>query len=132
MTDLDHDTAAERLRQARQREASLANGAGPWTVICDDWHREDDSNGGRFVAFSDPSIRDEVLDNSSWDLSKGSGGPGFSQHQENGKWVTTYERNSVGPNLEPLLLRQDFWGVVPSSFVVSQEFAFLMHLWEDK
>ncbi|WP_291383057.1 hypothetical protein [Demequina sp.] len=132
MTESDFDGAAERLAQASQRAASLANGDEPWTVICDEWHREHDANGGRFVAFADPSIRDEVLENSSWDLMKGHGGPGFAQHHENGEWVTTYERNSEGPHLEPLLILQDFWGVVPSPYLVSQEFVLLMHLWEDK
>lgn len=132
MTNSNSGAAAERLAQASQRAESIANGDGPWTVICDEWSREHDANGGRFVAFADPSIRDEVLENSSWDLTKGGGAPGFSQHHEHGEWVTTYERNSDGPNLEPLLILQDFWGVVPSPYLLSQEFVLLMHLWEDK
>lgn len=100
-------------------------------MISDDWHEEGGRNGGRFVAFSDPAHRSEVLGLAGWDLTKGDGAPGFSQHYENDEWVTTYERNSAGPYIEPLIIVQQFHGVVPSRYLINQEFSLLMRLWEE-
>lgn len=128
---LDRDEAAKALAQTGQRKLSLENGDGPWTIVRDNWHHEDGSNGGRFAAFSQPSHRPEVLSRGEWDLKPGEGGPGFSQHHEDGKWVTTYYRNSEGPEVEPLILEQSFYGAAPDTFLISEEFRLLMHLWLD-
>ena len=127
---LSRDEAAKELAQTKQRELSLRNGDGLWTVVCDDWHA-DGANGGRFVAFAQPSHRKEVLSRGAWDLTKGEGGPGFAQHHENGQWVSTYFRNSEGPDIEPLVILQQFYGVVADSSLVSEEFRLLMNLWQD-
>lgn len=132
MPGMVHDAAADKLKQERMRAASLSNGEGPWTVICDDWHYDSGDNGGRFVAFANPSIRNQVLKNTSWDLTKGGGGPGFSRRPENGDWVKTYERNIDGPHVEPLVILQDFYGVVDDRYLISEEFVLLMRLWEDR
>lgn len=128
---LDRDEAAKALAQTEQRQLSLHNGDGPWTIVRDDWHHKDGSNGGRFAAFSQPSHRPEVLSRGEWDLKPGEGGPGFMQHHEDGKWVTTYYRNSEGPEVEPLILEQSFFGAAPDTYLISEEFRLLMHLWQD-
>lgn len=128
---LDRDEAAQKLAQTGQRQLSLHNGDGPWTIVRDDWHHDDGSNGGRFVAFSQPSHRSTALSRGEWDLKPGEGGPGFMQHGENGKWVTTYFRNSEGPEVEPLILEQSFYGAAPDTYLISEEFRLLMHLWQD-
>ena len=128
---LDRNEAVKELAQTKQREFSLNNGDGPWTIVYDDWHREDGNNGGRFAAFSLPSHRPNVLERGEWDLKPGEGGPGFMQHSENGEWVTTYYRNSEGPEVEPLILVQNFYGAVPDTYLVADDFRLLMNLWQD-
>lgn len=129
---LNHEAAANILAQADERAASQTNGNGPWTVVCDDWNTPGDRNGGRFSAFADPAHRERALASGAWDLTKGQGFPGFSQHHENGEWVTTYERNSAGPHVEPLVIVQYMNGVLPDAYLISEEFRLLMNLWEDK
>ncbi len=129
---LDHDKAAEALRQLEERTTSQRNGTGPWTVVYDSWHDSGDRNGGRFAAFAAPSYRKRAMKSAGWDLSVGGGSPGFSQHHENGAWVSTYHRNIDGPDIEALVLVQEMHGVVPDAYLISEEFRLLMHLWEDK
>lgn len=129
---LNHDEAVDVLRQADERTTSQTNGSGPWTVVYDSWHDSGDRNGGRFAAFAAPGYRDRAMQSGSWDMSVGGGFPGFSQHHEDGEWVSTYHRNVDGPDLEPLVLVQEMHGVVPDAYLISEEFRLLMHLWEDK
>lgn len=129
---LSHDEAVDLLRQSDERKASQSNGSGPWTVVYDSWHDTGDRNGGRFVAFASPGHRERAMASAAWDLSVGGGFPGFSQHPEDGEWVSTYHRNIDGPDLEPLVLVQEMHGVVPDAYLISEEFRLLMHLWEDK
>lgn len=128
----NHDDAAEVLRQSNERKTSQTNGSGPWTVVYDSWHDSGDRNGGRFAAFGAPSYRERAMQSATWDMTPGGGFPGFSQHSEGGEWVSTYHRNSDGPDLEPLVLVQEMHGVVPDPHLISEEFRLLMRLWEDK
>lgn len=128
----NHGEAAELLKQSNERKTSQSNGSGPWTVIYDSWHDSGERNGGRFAAFAAPRYRDRATQSASWDMSVGGGFPGFSQHHEDGEWVSTYYRNTDGPDLEPLVLVQEMNGVVPDTYLISEEFRLLMHLWEDK
>ena len=129
---LDHNEAVAALRQINERKTSQTNGSGPWTVVYDSWHHSRDRNGGRFAAFASPSYRARAMQSAAWDLGVGGGSPGFSQHNEDGEWVSTYHRNVDGPDLEPLVLVQEMYGAVPDSYLISEEFRLLMHLWEDK
>lgn len=129
---LNHDEAVDVLRQADERKTSQTNGSGPWTVVYDSWHDSGDRNGGRFAVFAAPDYRDRAMQSGNWDMSVGGGFPGFSQHHEDGEWVSTYHRNVDGPDLEPLVLVQEMYGVVPDAYLISEEFRLLMHLWEDK
>lgn len=128
----NHDEVSDALRQLAERETSQTNGSGPWTVVYDSWNIASGSNGGRFAAFAAPSFRERAIQSATWDLTPGGGFPGFSQHSEAGEWVTTYHRNSDGPDLEPLVLVQEMHGVVPDPYLISEEFRLLMRLWEDK
>lgn len=131
-TELNHVEAAEVLRQVDERTTSQTNGSGPWTIVFDSWHHSGDRSGGRFAAFAAPSYRDRAMQSAGWDMRVGGGFPGFSQGHESGEWVTTYHRNVDGPDLEPLILVQEMYGIVPDTYLVSEEFRLLMHLWEDK
>ncbi|QWT23901.1 hypothetical protein KPL76_00110 [Subtercola sp. PAMC28395] len=128
----NHDEAVETLKQSNERKTSLTNGSGPWTVVYDSWHDSGDKNGGRFAAFAATGYRKRAMESAGWDISVGGGFPGFSQHHEDGEWVSTYYRNIDGPDLEPLVLVQEMYGVVPDAYLISEEFRLLMHLWEDK
>lgn len=129
---MSDDAVADVLRQTSERQISLRNGDGPWTIVCDDWHVPDDRNGGRFAAFAKPAYRERALGSGGWDLSKGHGFPGFSQHYEDGRSINVYERNSAGPDVEPLVIIQQMNGIVPDAYLISEEFRLLMNLWEDK
>lgn len=129
---LKHGETTNVLRQLDEREISQRNGSGPWTVVYDSWHDSGHRNGGRFAAFSAPNRRERALQSAGWDMFVGGGFPGFSQHHEGGEWVSTYHRNVDGPNLEPLILVQQMYGVVPDAYLISEEFRLLMHLWEDR
>lgn len=129
---ITHEDAVNVLTQLDEREAGQRNGSGAWTVIYDSWHDSGQRNGARFAAFSTRSYRARASQSAGWDISVGSGFPGFSQHHENGDWVTTYHRNVDGPSVEPLVLVQRMHGVVPDSYLISEEFRLLMQLWEEK
>lgn len=129
---LKHCEAITVLKQLDEREASQRNGSGPWTVVYDSWHDSGQRNGGRFAAFSTPSHRERAQQSAGWDMSVGGGFPGFSQYHEEGEWVSAYHRNVDGPNLEPLVLVQQMYGIEQDAFLISEEFRLLMRLWEDK
>jgi hypothetical protein len=128
---LTDDEVADVLRQSDERETSRLNGSGPWTVVFDSW-RDDNRSGGRFAAFAIPSYRERAKERAGWDMLFGDGFPGFAQHSVDGELTTTYCRNTHGPNVEPLVLCQYLDGVVPDTYLLSEEFRLLMRLWEDK
>jgi hypothetical protein len=121
----------ESLRQTEQLKASLANGQGEWTVICDSRSLSSSASVGRFATFSKPQNRPNVLSQTGWDLTKGEGLPGFSQSYSDGKVDTIFERSTVSEFLEPILLFQDFHGLEPGRYLLNQTFVLVMRLWED-
>lgn len=129
---LDHDEAMDALRQSDERDRSTSNGSGPWTIVYDSWHDDKVRNGGRFAAFAVPEFRERAGQGATWNLSVGGGLPGFSQHSKDGEWVTSYRRNIDGPDVEPLILVQEMYDVVPDAYILSEEFRLLMNLWEEK
>ena len=120
------------LSQEEERKISQANGSGAWTIVYDSWCEDGVNNGGRFAAFASPSYRERAKQSAAWDLHKGGGFPGFSQHNDGDEWVTTYCRNSAGPDIEPLIIVQEMHGVVEDAYLVAEEFRLLLNLWEDK
>lgn len=129
---MNREEATRVLSQEGERTTSQTNGSGPWTVVYDSWHESDGRNGGRFAAFASTSYRERAVQSAGWDLSKGDGFPGFSQHYEDDQWVTEYYRNSAGPDIEPIIILQEMHGVADDAYLVAEEFRLLLNLWEDK
>lgn len=117
----------ERLKQKQMILSSLANGDGPWTIVCDNWNDGNGCYGGRYVALSRPELRSQILSNTGWDLMKGHGIPGFMESNVG----VEYFRNDGAPDFEPLVIFQEFHDVVPDAILISEEFRLLMSLWFD-
>ena len=116
-----------RLKQEQMIESAFTNGDGPWTIVYDDWRFDNDDNGGRYMAFAQPRMRDKILSHGGWDFSKGDGFPGFVTNGEE----TKYAKGDKLPEFEPLVIYQHYYGVVPDELHISEEFRLLMNLWQD-
>ena len=75
----------------------------------------------------DKSQCEKVFINHSWDIIKGSGGPGFEGVA--GEYL--YKRNLLDNGLEPLLYYREFFGVKPDYVELAQEFVLLNNLCYD-
>lgn len=115
------------LKQKSVIDSFYVNGDGPWTVICDNWNGGDGFFGGQFIALSQPKLREKVIRDASWDIRKGEGVPSFV---DDGAGVSYFKSESL-PEFEPLVVVQDFFGVVPNELNLSENFRFLMRLWRD-
>lgn len=127
LDDDEREQIRDRLKQERMIESALINGDGPWTVVYDDWHLDNDNNGGRYMAFAQPRMRDKILSDAGWDFTRGDGIPGFSTSGDE----ISYTRSNKLPDFEPLIIFHQFHGVVPDAWIVSEEFRLLMNLWQD-
>ena len=127
LDDHERKQIRDRLKQERMIESAFANGDGPWTIVYDDWRFDNNDNGGRYMAFAQPRMRDKVLSHAGWDSTKGDGHPGFRASPDN----TEYYRSSHAPEFEPLVICHYFYGVVPDVLHISEEFRLLMNLWQD-
>lgn len=126
--DSEEFTQIEKcLKQEKLIKSSLANGDGPWTIVCDNWDDDSGNRGGRYIALSQPQLRNQILSRMGWDLTKGRGIPGFMGSKEDAQ----YFRNDAAPDFEPLVIFQEFHGVVPDPILISEEFCLLMELWRD-
>jgi hypothetical protein len=118
---------AEHLRQRDVRAAFRENGSGQWTVLYDEIE-----GGGRriglFSALATPELRAKVLERSSWDLSKGDGGPGFVQDHHEGREQTRYLPYGSDDGIEPLVLHRYFYSIRPSYNELVQEFRLFHNL----
>ena len=129
-SELDNDECEQirdRLKQERMIESAFTNGDGPWTIVCDDWRFDNDDNGGQYMAFAQPQMRNKILSHGGWDFSKGDGFPGFVMTGEE----TKYTKGDKLPEFEPLVICQHYYGVVPDELHISEEFRLLMNLWQD-
>lgn len=121
--------ALEQLKQEKMIEDSLSiNGREPWTVVYDEWNYEDGARGGRYACFAQPEQRQRIVNHREWDFTEVDGIPSFRINDE-GKEV--YCRNGNVLGFEPLIIKQEFHGVVPDSLLLSEEFRLLMNLWTD-
>ena len=121
--------ALELLKQEKMIEDSCSvNGREPWTIVYDDWNHEDGARGGRYACFAQPEQRQRIVSHREWDFTEVDGIPSFRSNDE-GKEV--YCRNGNVLGFEPLIIKQEFHGVVPDSLLLSEEFRLLMNLWTD-
>lgn len=127
LDDDEHEQIRDRLKQERMIESAFTNGDGPWTIVYDDWRFDNDDNGGRYMAFAQPRMRDRILSHAGWDFTKGDGHPGFRTSHDD----TEYYRSSHAPKFEPLVILQHFYSAVPDVLHISEEFKLLMNLWQD-
>ena len=121
------DESVKALRQDALKDSFFANGDGPWTVIYDEWSIKGRANGGQFIALSQLNMRERVMRDVGWDIRKGEGIPGFV---DDGTEVSYFKSGSL-PEFEPLVVLQEFFGVVPDEVNISEDFRFLMRLWRD-
>lgn len=127
LDDHEREQIRDRLKQEQMIESAFTNGDGPWTIVYDDWRFDNDDNGGRYMAFAQPRMRDKILSHAGWDFTKGDGHPGFRTSHDD----TEYYRSSHAPEFEPLVICHYFYGVVPDVLHISEEFRLLMNLWQD-
>lgn len=123
----ERDVRVFDLEQQTIINSFFANGDGPWTVVYDEWSVEGVCNGGQFIALSQPTLRDKILADVGWDVRKGEGIPGFVM---SGDEVSYYKSASL-PEFEPLVILQEFFGIVPDVVNISEDFRYLMRLWLD-
>ncbi|WP_278692753.1 hypothetical protein [Arachnia propionica] len=123
--------AKTRLRQEDMIQRAFLNGTEQWTTVYDDWNFENGITGGWYCAFSRPEQRDAVLSKDGWNLTKGGGMPGFYEIFDQHEVAGEYSRCIADPGIEPLVLVQEFHGVVPDSLHISEEFYLLMNLWRN-
>ncbi|MEV5658160.1 hypothetical protein [Streptomyces sp. NPDC052291] len=119
------------LPQEDVRERFAALDRGTWITVYESWHNND-SNGGIYCSFTPRSKRESVLRNTSWDISKTDFRPGFSQHREAGKLVTTYFPSSVQGEIEPLVICREYHGIVPSTLELTEHFRLYHNLYWDE
>ena len=121
------DEVVNTLKQDAVINSFFANGDGPWTIIYDEWSIKGRANGGQFIAMSQLNMRERVIRDVGWDVRKGEGIPGFVDY---GTEVSYFKSGSI-PEFEPLVVLQEFFGVVPDEVNISEDFRFLMRLWRD-
>ena len=106
-------------------------GKGEW-IIAYSSHRDDkDESSDFYCALIAENRIEKSLSDPSWDLSIGSGLPGFSFHFEDGKEIGTYSRCS-DDGIEPLVIWRGFHGMKDGYWEVSEEFRFYFNLYEDR
>lgn len=105
-------------------------GCGEWTVI---YEYKSNARGSRcsYSALLSLAHVAQALTQKGWDLSIGSGTPGFVQQYDSGADVITYERFGTY-GVEPLLYCRNFYGVKPQQFDLSEEFRLFHNLYHDR
>lgn len=121
------DTWVIALKQQAVIDGFFSNGDGPWTVVYDERSVAGVGHRAQFIALSQPELREKILAKVRWDVRKGEGIPGFVM---SGSEVSYYSSASL-PEFEPLVVLQNFFGVVPDEVNISEDFRFLMRLWRD-
>jgi hypothetical protein len=105
-------------------------GCGEWTVH---YEYQDNGKGNRCSYSGLLSLRQagDALKRKGWDLSTGSGTPGFTQRRDGDSEVTTYDRFGMD-GVEPLIYCRDFHGIKPRQFDLSEEFRLFHNLYHDR
>jgi hypothetical protein len=84
---------------------------------------------GYFCALTPPTNVDRCLNDTSWDLTIGSGSPGFVFY---GDGASTYCRFGDDDPIEPFVFSRSFHGLKPSYLELSEEFRHYFNLYEDR
>lgn len=122
---MDLNEMRKVLKQEKMLQVSRDNGKEHWTVLIDS-RRTDSDDFVRYSALAPMEYREKALAGIDWDLSIGHGGPGFRRD----KHSVEYLKNCSG-DIEPIVICQEFHGIVPDSLLISQELVLLMGLWQD-
>lgn len=122
---VNFDKTWKMLSQEKMLLESCNNGEGPWTILIDS-RRTDTDEIVRYSALAPLGYREIALSDVGFDLSIGQGVPGFKKNNDR----VEYLRNRDG-EIEPIVVHQDFYDIVPDSRLVSQELILLMNLWQD-
>lgn len=96
------------------------------TLVNDSGHYE-----GMYCALVTPEKLDQAMTNISWDLTIGSGSPGFSMFYEGGKRVTRHHTNADKGYLR-LVLNRDFHGRKQDCIEILEEFRLFHNLFHDQ
>jgi hypothetical protein len=99
-----------------------------WTTAYS-FPRDGDEDVTFWCAFADPQLRARALSDPGWDLTIGSGGPGFSKSWDDKGPVITYDRWGGGDGVEPFVLSREFYGARPGFLEVVEEFRLFHNLY---
>ena len=89
-----------------------------------------DHDGGMYCALVSKEQTKQAMEQHRWDITIGSGGPGFCTTYENGKTVTTYYKNPDEGFLRLVLIR-DFHGRKDNYIEILEEFRLFHNLYHD-
>ena len=101
------------------------------TVYQQDPINNGDHDGGMYCALVSKDTTEKAMQQTSWDLMKGSGGPGFCTSYENGESTTSYYTNSDEGFLR-LVLNRNFHGRKDDYIEILEEFNLFHNLYYDK
>jgi len=105
-------------------------GKDEWIVVYSS-HRNDSEWSVFYSALISEKKIKKSLSDPSWDLSIGSGLPGFSFYFKNRKEIGTYSKCS-DDGIEPLVVRRGFHGMKDGYWELSEEFRYYFNLYEDR
>lgn len=119
------------LKQQRFIDSFLGS-QGTWTVLYRA-HKDEHANVLLYSALSPVSRREFVLSDTSWDLTVGHGTPCFNQVSRGGEELKAeYMRFGNHDGVEPLVVKQDYFGIRPDEIRLSEEFILFHNLYEDR
>lgn len=128
---MNEDAQIEFLKQQAFIDGFLTP-QGTWTVLYKS-SQDQHANILLYSALSPPSRREFVLSDTSWDLSVGSGKPGFNQSSGGGEELAVeYMRFGNLDGVEPLVVKQDHSGIRPDEMRLSEEFILFHNLYEHR
>ncbi len=101
---------------------------GEWITV---FSRTEDGYETHYCALIRESHIEQSLNDTSWDLQIGRGGPGIVSSWKDGKSITSYYRFS-NEEVEPLIIKRNFHGIQDSYWDISEEFRLYHNIFEDK
>lgn len=121
----------EFLKQQRFIDGFLTL-QGTWTILYKS-HRDEHVNVLLYSALSPTTRRDFVVADTSWDLIVGHGKPCFNQISHGGEELAAeYMRFGNNDGVEPLVIKQEHFGIRPDELRLSEEFILFHNLYENR